>query len=397
MSKVVGLQPSSAKDYLAVANDVAAQLGTQAVLLDDAAGLPTEEIQLLKQSGLLSLPIPREYGGGGATFLDAYQVVKTLAAAQGSIGQMYANHVVLVNAGAALGRPGQAEQSYRMTVEHNLFWANALNARDARLKIVSDGDGFRVNGTKSFGTGVAVADVNAIAAIHEDSGEPYVFVIPKDREGIRYNDDWENMGQRRTVSGSYSFENVYVAAEELVGPPPVPTSAFPTLIFLVSQLGKVFTYLGIAEGALSAAKAYTATQTRPWLTSGVDQATDDPYILHRYGEYWTDLQAAIALATQAAEALQTAWQRNTDLTFEERGEVAIKAASAKAFAIKTGLTITTHMFDMMGARATASKYGFDRYWRDLRTFSLHDPVDYKFKAIGDWFVNETYPVPSQYS
>ena len=38
----------------------------------------------------------------------------------------------------------------------------------------------------------------------------------------------------------------------------------------------------------------------------------------------------------------------------------------------------------MGARATTAKYGFDRYWRNLRTFTLHDPVDYKIQEIGNW-------------
>ncbi|MDJ0707673.1 MAG: hypothetical protein QNJ46_30725 [Leptolyngbyaceae cyanobacterium MO_188.B28] len=49
----------------------------------------------------------------------------------------------------------------------------------------------------------------------------------------------------------------------------------------------------------------------------------------------------------------------------------------------------------MDARATAAKYGFERYWRDLRTSSLHDPIDYKFRDIGNWVLNQQYPIPSQ--
>ncbi|RCJ20023.1 hypothetical protein A6S26_04635 [Nostoc sp. ATCC 43529] len=40
---------------------------------------------------------------------------------------------------------------------------------------------------------------------------------------------------------------------------------------------------------------------------------------------------------------------------------------------------------------------FDRYWRDLQTFTLHDPVDYKLRAIGDWVLNDQLPVITQYS
>jgi alkylation response protein AidB-like acyl-CoA dehydrogenase len=51
----------------------------------------------------------------------------------------------------------------------------------------------------------------------------------------------------------------------------------------------------------------------------------------------------------------------------------------------------------MGTRSTASKYGFDRYWRDLRTFTLHDPVDYKLRDIGNWILNQELPPVTQYS
>jgi hypothetical protein len=51
----------------------------------------------------------------------------------------------------------------------------------------------------------------------------------------------------------------------------------------------------------------------------------------------------------------------------------------------------------MGARASARKFGFDRYWRDVRTLSLHDPVIYKAREVGDYFVNGRIPEVSTYS
>jgi alkylation response protein AidB-like acyl-CoA dehydrogenase len=55
------------------------------------------------------------------------------------------------------------------------------------------------------------------------------------------------------------------------------------------------------------------------------------------------------------------------------------------------------MFDVMGARATTAAARFDRYWRNLRTHTLHDPVDYKFRELGDYALNERLPTPSFYS
>ena len=399
MQTVSSTQPADvfAKDYLTVAQEVAAAIAAEALGHDIDAGLPVEEVAQLKASGLLLLPVPREYGGAGASWPELYRVVQTLAGASGSIGQIYANHIGLVNAAVALGRPGQAEHAYQVTAQHNLLWANALNARDARLKIEAVGEGYRVNGVKSFGTGVAVGDINVIGAVMEGQEMPVVFIVPGDRDGVTYNHDWYNMGQRRTVSGSYYFNDVQVDPAEIVGPPANVTSALPALIFTIAQLGKTYTYLGIAEGALNAAKDYTLNQSRAWQGSGVEAASQDPYILQQYGELWAELQAAIALADKAADQVQRGWDKGTDLTYEDRGEVAIAVAAAKIQAIKAGLRVTNEIFDVMGARASSSRYGFDRYWRDLRTFSLHDPRAYKGREVGNWFLHQEYPVPSQYS
>ena len=55
------------------------------------------------------------------------------------------------------------------------------------------------------------------------------------------------------------------------------------------------------------------------------------------------------------------------------------------------------MFDVAGARATHAGLRLDRFWRNLRTHSLHDPVDYKLRELGDWTLNARYPKPTFYS
>jgi alkylation response protein AidB-like acyl-CoA dehydrogenase len=384
-------------DYQAVAEELSEALAASALERDQKAEIPEAEINLFKKSGLLLLSIPKKYGGMGASWLEVFRVIQAISKAEGSSGQLYANHITLVTLGEVMGRLGQAEHFYRRTRENNLFWANAVNARDARLKITPDGDNFLVNGIKSFGTGVVVRDLNVIGASMEGVETPIVFILPQNREGISYNYDWNNMGQRSTASGSYTFNNVRVFPEEIVGPPPILESAFPSLIFLITQLSKTFVYLGIAEGAMNAAREYTLTSTRPWISSGVERASDDPFILNHYGEFWTELQAAIALAEKAANQIDEAWQKGVSLTFQERGSIAIAVSAAKTFAAKVGLDITTRMFEVMGSRATSNRYGFDRYWRDERTFTLHDPIDYKLRDVGNWLLNDIFPTPSQYS
>jgi alkylation response protein AidB-like acyl-CoA dehydrogenase len=160
---------------------------------------------------------------------------------------------------------------------------------------------------------------------------------------------------------------------------------------------KVNTYLGIALGALEAAQIYTRTETRPWITAGIDRATRDPFILRRYGEYWSQLQAAIVLADEAAEIIQTFAAKGNALTANERAAAMVAVFTAKAYVTQVGIPITSQIFETLGSRATARQYGFDRYWRDLRVFTLHDPVSYKVQAIGDWTLNRTHPPATAYS
>ncbi|MBD2535874.1 acyl-CoA dehydrogenase family protein [Nostoc flagelliforme FACHB-838] len=391
------LVKEESKHWINVATSLSTELAATAVERDNKAGLPDIEIQRLRETGLLPLVVPKEYGGIGATWAEALKIVQELSKADGSIGELYGNHLNLTTLAHVSGTPEQKERYYRETAQKNLFWANAINTRDTRLKITAEGENFRVHGIKSFGTGVAIADFRVFAAIQDNVELPLVFIIPKDRAGVASNQDWDNIGQRRTDSDTFTFYDVLVKTDEILGYPHPPDGAFSTFLGIIAQLTKTYVYLGIAEGALAAAKQYTVTQTKPWITSGVDSATQDPYILNHYGNLWAELQAAISLADKAATQVQQAWDKEVNLTFKERGEVAVSVFAAKAFATRVGLNLTTGIFEVMGTRSTGSKYGFDRYWRDLRTFTLHDPIDYKLRDIGNWVLNEQLPIITQYS
>lgn len=156
-------------------------------------------------------------------------------------------------------------------------------------------------------------------------------------------------------------------------------------------------YLGTAEGALDAALDYVKSTTRPWLTSDVASASADPYILERIGEFQASLKAAVALADVAAASVQSALLRGHSVTKQERGEAAIEAYASKVNATHVSLAITSGIFELMGARATASHYRFDRFWRNVRTHTLHDPVFYKAREVGDFALNDVIPEPSLHS
>lgn len=89
--------------------------------------------------------------------------------------------------------------------------------------------------------------------------------------------------------------------------------------------------------------------------------------------------------------------RGDAITPQERGAIAIDVATAKVASARAALDVSSRMFDIMGARATTAGAGLDRFWRNARTHTLHDPLDHKLKEVGDFALNGAYPTPSFYS
>ena len=73
------------------------------------------------------------------------------------------------------------------------------------------------------------------------------------------------------------------------------------------------------------------------------------------------------------------------------------AASVKVVATDTALRVTGGVFEVTGARATAGKVGLDRFWRDVRTHTLHDPVAYKEMELGRYLLVGETPEPTWYT
>ncbi|HEX4456745.1 MAG TPA: acyl-CoA dehydrogenase family protein, partial [Polyangia bacterium] len=156
-------------------------------------------------------------------------------------------------------------------------------------------------------------------------------------------------------------------------------------------------YLGLGQGALAEARRYTRSSTRAWPAANVERPGDDPYIQLHYGEFFVALAGARALTERAAAAFDDAYDRGEALVAEERAATALAIAAAKVASARAGLDVTQRMFEVMGARATTAKAGIDRYWRNLRTHTLHDPIDYKLRELGRFALDDVLPTPGFYS
>lgn len=395
----VAARGATRAELFARAEEISADLASRGAELDRDGRPPLSEIVKLKNAGLLNALHAPAIGGGGLDWVDGLKLVRILARGESSIGQLLGYH--FVNSQYiywAIEDAARANALGTETVAKGLYWGAAVNPRDPGLTLTRRGNGYVLNGRKSFSTAARISDyINANATL---DGKIASFAVPTNRPGYIANDDWDNIGQRLSDSGSVEFRDFPVYEEDLIGAPAEEGAAPPVLASFntpLIQLVFVNFYLGTAEGALAQAVDYVRTTTRPWVTSGVARAQDDPYILERVGEFTASVKAAAALADQAAGAVQAALSRGVDVTARERGEVAAEAYAAKVHATNVSLDITSRVFELTGARSTAESYRFDRYWRNVRTHTLHDPVFYKAKEVGEFVLNDKIPEVSLYS
>ncbi len=380
-----------------ITETLASQLAATAIARDAAGGHAAEERELIRASGLLSFTIPTRFGGQGGDWPTLYRIVRRLAREDSALAHVFAFHHLQLATISLFGDEDQQERLLTATARQGLFWGNAFNRLDRRTVAVQVNGGWKLNGAKSYCSGSVGSDWITVTAWHEPTQSVLNAVLPTNSPGVTVEADWDAFGQRQTDSGSVRFDNVFLPDADVLVKPDTAVTPQASLRSQLSQLILTNLYLGIAQGALEAAGRFQRDDARPWFAAGVAASTDDPYVQHRYGELSLDVRAAAPLVDEAAHLIDAALRQGPDLSSAGRGEVAIAVAQAKVLAHRAVVRVTTEFFELTGARSTSSRYGFDRFWRNARVHTLHDPVDYKLRDLGRHFLTGKYPDPTPYS
>ncbi|SEI09596.1 Acyl-CoA dehydrogenase [Rhizobium tibeticum] len=377
--------------YLAKAIELREIFAVDAVERDQQGGRPSDQIRRLKESGLVNLLIPREFGGEGQPYSTALRIVREFAKVDGSLAHLFGYHFSPIQNAVTSGRDERSAAILRRSAEGRWFWGNTTNSFSKSLFGRKVEGGVLLNGDRPFASGSHVADYLMVAWEDEKTNARRFAYIPANRPGITIADDWDGIGQRQTGSGRVFYKDVRVRDDEILSERPKDPSEL--LIPQQQQSVLLNVFVGSAQGALNAARDYTVTTSRPWIYSGVERHSDDPWIKRQYGELWTKVQAATALADRAAAAMDSAYAKGGALTAQERGATAIAVASANVLAGNVALEVTSEIFEVMGARSAVRPLGFDRFWRNVRIHTLHNPAEYKTRNVGAWFLTGDYPEP----
>ncbi|WDH53659.1 SfnB family sulfur acquisition oxidoreductase [Pseudomonas chlororaphis] len=385
---------TSDEQALIVASDLAEDFKRDSALRDRERRLPHPELEAFSRSGLWGISVPREYGGAGVSNVTLAKVIALIAQADGSLGQIPQNHFYALEVLRVNGSAAQKKRLYAEVLAGQRF-GNALaelgtkTAHDRTTRLtrdVQDGrDGYRINGRKFYSTGALYAQRIPTSVVDEQGVQQLAFV-PAGSQGLNVIDDWSGFGQRTTGSGSVVFEEVFVAAEDVI---PFQ-SAFerPTTVGPLAQILHAAIDTGIARAAYEDALHFVRTKTRPWIDSGNDKASEDPLTLKSFGHLSIRLHATEALLERSGEFLDAA-QAEPDA--ETVAAASIAVAEARAISTEISLAAGSTLFELAGSQATLAEHGLDRHWRNARVHTLHDPVRWKYHAVGNYYLNQTNP------
>jgi SfnB family sulfur acquisition oxidoreductase len=380
----------SDEQALEAARQFAEQIRPGSATRDKERRLPFEEIEWFSQTGLWGITVPKEYGGAGVSTATFTEVVAIVSAADASIGQIPQNHYANVEEIRLVG----TEEQKRFFFDRILRGERLGNAAversgktvvDNQTRLEPDVDGYRLSGEKFYCTGAIFAHWVPVRVTNAD-GKRVLALVSRHSEGLTVIDDWSAFGQRTTASGTVVLKNVRVTKDQIL--PSYEAYQRPTTRGPFSQIIHVAIDVGIARAAIADTIDFVKNRSRPWIDANVERASQDPLTIQDLGKLHYQLHGAEALMERAAIKVDRA---AAALDEETVTVAALAVAEAKIAATEISILATNKLFELAGTQSTLEKYGLDRHWRNARVHTLHDPVRWKYYALGNYYLNDVPP------
>ncbi|MFT4264468.1 MAG: acyl-CoA dehydrogenase family protein [Nocardioides sp.] len=363
--------------------------------------LPAEQVAWLKEAGFGALRVPVPFGGDGADWAETTQLWIDLATADQNLAQALRGHFAFVEDRLWHHARGEDQRAwFARFVAGEIAgnaWSEAGNAIETQNTVLSpDGGDWRISGEKFYTTGTIYAEwadtyVRVGGTDDDGGGEPSFAIALVDTRlpGVTVLDDWDGFGQKGTGSGTARFEDVPVAAENVIAfgeRYPYQTAVY--------QLSHLATLAGIGRAALADVVAQVRGRDRNYTHANAPRVRDDAQVLARVGELASATYAVEAIALRAADAVQDVFELAgaADAVIDAANENAeLESSAGQVVATELILKVTSDLFDTLGASATSRGRALDRHWRNARTVSSHNPRILKSRVVGAHAVNGTPP------
>lgn len=363
MSHVRRLLPDDeSRDLLALTEDIAAkELQPLAAAGEESSVFPRDTFRLLGRAGLLSLPYPQQYGGGGQPYEVYLQVVEELARAWLAVGMGVSVHVLSCFPVATAGDEQQKLRWLPDMLEGHLLGAYCLSEPDSgsdaaalsTTAVAAEGH-YTLNGTKAWITHAGHADFYNVMARTGGAGASGIscLLVPADSDGLSFGAPEDKMGVRSSATAQVLLSGVQVDRDRLIGE---PGEGFRIAMAALDsgRLGIAACAVGVAQAALDLAVDYAGTRQQFGHPIGSFQGI---------GFMLADMAAGVA----AARALYVAAARRKDAA----QPFAAEAAMAKLVATDTAMKVTTDAVQILGGAGYTSDFPAERYFREAKLLQI---------------------------
>jgi SfnB family sulfur acquisition oxidoreductase len=353
---------------------------------------PVVELERASALGLTSLFVPRSHGGPELDYSTLAKVITIIAASNPSVAQILIAQYTLGDVITDKGSPEQKDHFLPLIaagarIGNAMTESTTKSAADITTRVVRQPDGaYRLDGRKFYATGSYTSHWFPVLARDEADQVVYAFVS-RDAEGLSVLDDWRGVGQRASVSGTAIFEGVRLDPIAVIRPSGAPA---PHAGNTFAQLLHAALDVGIARGALDEAVSFLNEKARAWPEADVELAAQEPHTIRTFGELKVLELGADALVERAAQILNKLRPRPHDPTLQTQAILAV--AAARSAADHAALEISSEIFHLGGARSSLEAWNLDRFWRNARTHTVHDPIRWRHHAIGNYYLNGVVPV-----
>jgi alkylation response protein AidB-like acyl-CoA dehydrogenase len=332
--------------------------------MDEQAKLDPQIIQQCFSLGLMGIETPEEYGGAGATFFNAILAVEELSRVDGSVGVFVDVQNTLVN--NALIRWGSPEQKQRYLTKlaGESVGAYALSeagsGSDAfamQTRAIDKGDFYSLKGQKLWITNGIEAEVFVLFAnANPEAGYRGItsFIIEKGFPGFSVGKKENKLGIRASSTVELILEDCQVPKENVLGE---AGKGYKISIETLNEgrIGIGAQMIGIAQGALESALAYTAERHQFGKQINQFQA-----VQFQLAEMATDLEAARLLVYNAAR------MKDAGINFVK------EAAMAKLHSSRVAERVTSKAIELYGGYGYVKDYPVEKYWRDSKIGAIYE-------------------------
>ena len=332
--------------------------------MDEHAKIPRPLIDKLFDLGVMAVEIPEEFGGAGASFFHAVLAVEALSRVDASVGVLVDVHNTLcINAMLRWGNP-DVKRRYLPKLAEGSLGAYALSeagsGSDAfalTTRAVRHGGEFRLTGRKLWITNANEADIFIVLAT-VDAAAGYrgitAFIVERGCDGFTVGKKEDKLGIRASSTCELLFEDCRVPVENVLGE---IGKGYKVAIETLNEgrIGIGAQMLGIAQGALDAAFAYTKER-------------------RQFGRAIADFQGVqFQLARAAVDVEAARLMVYNAARLHDAGEPFLtQAAMCKLFSSEVAERVASLAVNLYGGYGFVKDYPVEKFYRDAKIGQIYE-------------------------